>query len=92
MRGIMYWSLVDNFEWSLGFGMKFGAYEWRQDGSQRRTLRKSGALLAHWFKRLVERAPGLRAAWEVKAALGKSTTAAEAEDGVPAGGALAPAY
>ena len=30
VRGIMYWTLVDNFEWSYGFTRHFGLYEWIQ--------------------------------------------------------------
>jgi beta-glucosidase/6-phospho-beta-glucosidase/beta-galactosidase len=63
LRGVMYWSLVDNFEWALGYGMKFGMYEFVPGGDQSRRLRPSGALLATWFARLVARCPGLAAAW-----------------------------
>lgn len=53
VRGVLYWSLVDNFEWAFGFTMKFGVFEWdHTDPTQSRNMRKSAALLAHWFKRL----------------------------------------
>ncbi|PNH02539.1 Beta-galactosidase, partial [Tetrabaena socialis] len=28
VRGFYYWTLVDNYEWHLGYNMKFGLYEW----------------------------------------------------------------
>jgi beta-glucosidase/6-phospho-beta-glucosidase/beta-galactosidase len=33
VRGFYYWTLVDSFEWSTGFTMKFGLYAWEPDGS-----------------------------------------------------------
>jgi beta-glucosidase/6-phospho-beta-glucosidase/beta-galactosidase len=54
IRGVLYWSLVDNFEWAFGYTMKFGIYEW-DASSQQRTCRQSGRLLKHWFKRLQQR-------------------------------------
>lgn len=60
LRGVMYWSLVDNFEWAFGFRMRFGVYKWDDgDKSQTRTLHKSAALLATWYARLKDVAPGL---------------------------------
>ncbi|KAI8104603.1 hypothetical protein M9434_003157 [Picochlorum sp. BPE23] len=53
IRGVLYWSLVDNFEWAFGYTMKFGIYEW-DASSQQRLCRQSGQLLKHWFKRLVQ--------------------------------------
>ncbi len=28
VRGMYYWTLMDNIEWHEGFHMKFGLYEW----------------------------------------------------------------
>lgn len=28
VKGLMYWTLVDNFEWSYGFSKNFGLYGW----------------------------------------------------------------
>ncbi len=45
MRGVFLWTLVDNFEWSEGWGLRFGLYALDQR-SGARTLRPSGALYA----------------------------------------------
>ncbi len=60
LRGVMYWTLIDNFEWQFGFGQKFGVYAWRGDDGQRREPRASAALLKRWFERLVVTCPRLR--------------------------------
>lgn len=41
VRGFYYWTLVDNFEWSAGYKMKFGLYSWNRDGSEDRVLKAS---------------------------------------------------
>jgi len=39
VRGYFYWSLLDNFEWNMGYEQKFGLYEVNLDTLER-TLRK----------------------------------------------------
>lgn len=43
VRGVFLWSLVDNFEWAEGWGMRFGLYAMDEQTGERR-LRPSGAL------------------------------------------------
>lgn len=52
LRGVMYWTLVDNFEWGFGFSMRFGVYKWENDGTQRREARSSLRILRDWYERL----------------------------------------
>jgi beta-glucosidase len=50
LRGYFVWSLLDNFEWELGFAMRFGLI--RVDfATQQRSWRKS----AHWYRERVRR-------------------------------------
>ena len=41
VRGFFYWSLIDNYEWNHGMGMRFGLYE-VDTASKSRTLRPLG--------------------------------------------------
>ncbi len=53
VRGYFVWSLLDNFEWSLGFGPKFGLH-----GVDRETFARFAKPSASWFG-TVARANGL---------------------------------
>jgi beta-glucosidase len=48
IRGYYYWTLMDNFEWSLGYDMKFGLYE-----VDRSTLERTLRPGAEAFRRMV---------------------------------------
>ena len=50
IRGYFYWTLMDNFEWSEGYKMKFGLYEVDFE-TQERTLRESSNLFAKMVKK-----------------------------------------
>jgi beta-galactosidase len=41
MRGFFYWSLMDNYEWNHGMGMKFGLYAVGTDAAKTRTARSA---------------------------------------------------
>jgi len=49
VQGYFYWSLLDNFEWDLGYKQKFGLYEVDFD-TQERKLRKGGKI----FQKIVQ--------------------------------------
>uniref|UniRef100_A0A7S4D568 Beta-glucosidase n=1 Tax=Heterosigma akashiwo TaxID=2829 RepID=A0A7S4D568_HETAK len=50
VRGYFYWSLLDNFEWSLGYGPKFGLYEVDFKTQERRL--RDGAKI---FRKIVQK-------------------------------------
>ncbi len=50
VRGHMYWSLLDNYEWALGFEKRFGLVAVQYDDTLERTIRPS----AQVYKRICE--------------------------------------
>jgi beta-glucosidase len=50
VRGHMYWSLMDNYEWALGTEKRFGLVEIDYD-TLKRTIRPS----AHYYKKIIEK-------------------------------------
>jgi beta-glucosidase len=46
----MYWSLLDNYEWALGFEKRFGLVAVQYDDTLERTIRPS----AQVYKRICE--------------------------------------
>jgi beta-glucosidase len=49
VRGYLAWSLLDNFEWSFGYGKRFGIVHC-DFKTQARTIKASG----HWYARFIE--------------------------------------
>jgi beta-glucosidase len=49
VKGYFHWSLMDNFEWALGFGPRFGLVyvDWK---TQKRIMKDSG----RWFAKVIE--------------------------------------
>lgn len=49
VKGYFHWSLIDNFEWALGYGQRFGLVyvDWK---TQKRIVKDSG----RWFARVIE--------------------------------------
>lgn len=63
VRGIYYWSLMDNFEWNMGFTMKFGLYSWDPvDRSKDRVLREGSRVLVQYYKTMPEELGAFREA------------------------------
>jgi len=52
IQGYYYWSLMDNFEWSSGYDMKFGLYEVDFE-TQQRTMRKGSEA----YRRIIQQFP-----------------------------------
>ena len=50
VRGYFHWTLVDNFEWALGFAPRFGLFRY-DVSTQKRKLRRSGQIYARIVKK-----------------------------------------
>jgi beta-glucosidase len=48
LRGYFVWSLLDNFEWAMGFSARFGIVH-VDYATQARTIKASG----HWYRELI---------------------------------------
>lgn len=62
LRGVMYWTLIDNFEWAEGWKYKFGLFAWKHGGNQERVMRDSTPILADIYKTLPARMKAAKAA------------------------------
>ena len=51
VRGYYAWSLLDNFEWGMGYTEKFGLHRVDMDSDARERTPKESSM---WFKRLVQ--------------------------------------
>jgi beta-glucosidase len=49
IKGYFHWSLLDNFEWALGYGQRFGLVymDWK---TQKRIIKDSG----RWFAKVIQ--------------------------------------
>lgn len=52
VRGYFAWSMLDNFEWAMGYTRRFGLIYVDYNNSQQRLLKES----AKWFSRFLTRA------------------------------------
>ncbi|UCG11708.1 MAG: family 1 glycosylhydrolase [Deltaproteobacteria bacterium] len=54
MRGYYYWSIMDNFEWAKGYGMKFGLYE-VDFATHQRMLRQGARIYQEMIRTQIDR-------------------------------------
>mmetsp|Transcript_28300 Transcript_28300/g.67275 ORF Transcript_28300/g.67275 Transcript_28300/m.67275 type:complete len:455 (-) Transcript_28300:91-1455(-) len=80
VRGVMYWTLVDNFEWAYGFTKHFGLYEWDK-ATNARIPRTGVAVIRECFKDLKLVVPRIRDSWSSPTLIGAATVS-EMDDSV----------
>jgi beta-glucosidase len=49
VKGYFYWSLIDNFEWAVGYGTRFGLVH-----MDYKTLKRTPKLSAEYFKAMAK--------------------------------------
>jgi beta-glucosidase len=54
LKGFFVWSLMDNFEWSSGFTIRYG-FVYTDFKSQKRIVKDSGLWYQDWITRVVQR-------------------------------------
>lgn len=67
VRGLYYWTLMDNFEWNAGYVMKFGVYKFLSDDRANRALKPGGELLTKIYASMPEDMDELRRFCQVRA-------------------------
>ncbi|DBB01829.1 hypothetical protein WJX77_006999 [Trebouxia sp. C0004] len=57
VRGFMYWTLVDNFEWAFAYELKFGLYEFNPEWNDpaKRRLKEGSKVIKKWYAELPDK-------------------------------------
>eukprot|EP00877_Chromochloris_zofingiensis_P014278 jgi/Chrzof1/9103/Cz03g36040.t1 len=62
VRGLYYWTLLDNWEWNAGYSIKFGLFAWEPNGKVDRVMRSSAKTLKNYYKTLPDTVSAVRKA------------------------------
>ncbi|KAL3135656.1 hypothetical protein ABBQ38_006135 [Trebouxia sp. C0009 RCD-2024] len=81
VRGFMYWTLVDNFEWAFAYELKFGLYEFNPEwgDTSKRRLKEGSKVIKKHYAELPDKL-GRLLANQKRSANSKSETEKESED------------